>query len=225
MGEFELIEVAEKHDKELAIIDNKEQENHLEFIRSLLVECSDNLKDISKTMSSIQSQGGWQSFWNKAHNIRQISEYVNKVTTVQRRTLDLVVLLMGGLGKVKQEFDFVMESIEELRQKYQDDVEVLEYLVKMKRVINELKVKEELLNQIHINMRTLKAEFDTSFERLNMMQREVEQIRAKVDETIDNIENLYAEVTKYSRKNKSIFVIGTISVINLIAYIGLLIFQ
>lgn len=94
-------------------------------------------------MSSIQSQGGWDSFWNKGNNIRQISEYVNKVTTVQRKTLDLVVLLMGGLGNTKWDFDIVRDTIDELSQQYYDDEEVLRFLLKVRGTIDQLKFTEE----------------------------------------------------------------------------------
>lgn len=190
MGELELIDVTTRNSQ--GILASDRTKSNVDFVRTTLAECSDTLAEISKTMSSIQSQGGWDSFWNRGNNIRQISEYVNKVTTVQRKTLDLVVLLMGGLRNTKRDFHIVMEGIDKLEQKHYGEIEVLEFLVKIKEAITQLKLTEERMDYYS-----------------EELQRQREVLR---------------EITAKSRRGRrTIFIIGALSVINLMMFIGFLI--
>lgn len=196
MGDHELIGI-EKIPSNYEVIE-KRTENYLEKIKMALTESSSELADVSKTMGLIQSQGGWNSFWNKGNNIKTISEHINKITTVHQKTLDLIVLLMGGLGQVKGDYNFIIETIEELSKDHDGDIEVLNYLIKMKNAINDLKDRDEIIDKLGMGIRTmddtvesLRNKIAIDSERISEIITELQVSKSLINTNSQNLSRLY----------------------------------
>ena len=117
-------------------------------IQEAISKCATDIKHVSQTMVDIQTQGGWDAFWKKSQNIREIADHVNVMTTVQQKSLDLIVLLMGAAGRIKADYDIIIDSIEDLSIQHESDVGVLEYLVKIKRMVRDMKERDSLLESL-----------------------------------------------------------------------------
>jgi DNA repair exonuclease SbcCD ATPase subunit len=114
-----------------------------EQIRNNIEKCTNDIELVSNKMIEIREQGGWNKFWNKGNNIDELAKYNEKITDIQKRSLDLIILLMGASFRVKRDYNTIIDSIEELTESHPENIEVLKYLNKMKQTILSLKNKSE----------------------------------------------------------------------------------
>jgi hypothetical protein len=154
------------------ILPEQHQNNgYVEKIKNTIAACSSDISNTSKGAAQLNANGG--GWFKKGENIREIAGYVVTLSSVQQRTLDMVVLLMGAAGRMKTDYNVILESIEELSKSHSESVDVLEYLVKIKNMVNEIKRRDEFLDSL-INYSN---ELRNSIEELNSnFQKEIKSI-------------------------------------------------
>ena len=137
--EMQVIDVEEEKKQE--IIDAASSE-FINIVRDNIQQCAKEIKEISETMQKIEDQKNSESFWKKSENIKTISKNVNKMSEVQQKTLDLLVMFLGASGKMADDYDTIMKTIDELGEVNGGEVEVLDYLLKIKKMVKEIKSNE-----------------------------------------------------------------------------------
>ena len=100
--------------------------------------CVNELKDIETTMQQISNQRNSEMFFKKSENIRLISQYMSKIATVNQKTLDLLILLLGAGSKISEEYHTILITIDELGSLNNGEAEVLSYLLKVKKMVSEI---------------------------------------------------------------------------------------
>ena len=132
------MQVIDVEDKKQEIIDASSTE-FINIVRDNIQQCAKEIKEISETMQKIEDQKNSESFWKKGENIKTISKNVNKMSEVQQKTLDLLVMFLGASGKMADDYDTIMKTIDELGEVNGGEVEVLDYLLKIKKMFKEIK--------------------------------------------------------------------------------------
>lgn len=110
--------------------------------------CVNELKDVDAAMNKISSQKNSELFFRKSESIKILSEYMSKMATVNQKTLDLLILLLGASGKISDEYDMIMKTIDELGELNSGEEEVLKYLLKVKNMVYEIKDNDTRLKQV-----------------------------------------------------------------------------
>jgi len=149
-------------------------------IRQNLESCASDLELVSGRMAGIQSQGGWERFWHKGRNIMEIAQFVGLSARAQRKSLDLVVLLMGAASIMKHDYNTIIESIEDLSKNYSANVEVLEYLVKLKNTVTELKNRDDIVDSLVDYTNALRDSLD---EVARSLQSDIAVLKNEIDST------------------------------------------
>lgn len=155
----EEIEVVDQTPKKEEIIDPASTE-FINIVRDNINLCAKEIKEVSETMQKIESQKGSESFWKKSENIKIISKHVNKMSEIQQKTLDLLVMFLGASGKMADDYDTILKTIDELGELNGGESEVLNYLLKVKRMIKEIKNNDERLKTITFNNEQLKTKVE-----------------------------------------------------------------
>ena len=110
--------------------------------------CVDELKAIDEAMQKIGSQKNSELFFRKSENIKLLSQYMSKMATVNQKTLDLLILLLGASGKISDDYEIIMNTIDELTELNNGEAEVLKYLVKVKQMVYEIRDNDTKLKQV-----------------------------------------------------------------------------
>ncbi|MEK0336931.1 MAG: hypothetical protein QQN41_05795 [Nitrosopumilus sp.] len=221
------INLPEKISQNIELV-SKESNGHLVNIKETIESCTNDLQIISQKMSEIQAQGGWDKFWQKSNNIDSIANHVEMVATIQQKSLDLIILLIGAAGTMKSDYNVIIDSIEDLSKQHSGSVEVLDYLVKIKITVLELRKRDELLNSlftytndlrdflesVNNQVNELSDSFKTNIELINKNQVRLkttiadlnknnismnEKLKA-IDNHIEKVENNYKNWLKTNRK-------------------------
>lgn len=183
----EEVEILDEAPQKEEIVDPSSTE-FINIVRDNINLCAKEIKEVSETMQQIESQKGTESFWKKSENIRTISKHVNKMSEIQQKTLDLLVLFLGASGKMADDYDTILKTIDELGELNGGETEVLNYLLKVKRMIKEIKNNDERLKEITFNNEQLKTK--------------VELLEKNYKEKTENYEkNSKIVVSKLSRLN------------------------
>ena len=154
------MQVIDVEDKKQEIIDASSTE-FINIVRDNIQQCAKEIKEISETMQKIEDQKNSESFWKKGENIKTISKNVNKMSEVQQKTLDLLVMFLGASGKMADDYDTIMKTIDELGEVNGGEVEVLDYLLKIKKMVKEIKSNDERLKAIMFDNERLKNRVET----------------------------------------------------------------
>ena len=150
--DVEVIDIEEKKE----IVDASSNE-FINIVRENIGMCAREIKEISQTMQKIEDQKNSESFWKKGENIRTISKNVNKMSEIQQKTLDLLVMFLGASGKMADDYDTILKTIDELGEVNGGEVEVLDYLLKIKKMVKEIKNNDERLKEIIFDNEQLKS--------------------------------------------------------------------
>lgn len=126
----------------------KRGDKHATAIKQDIEVCTEALASISKLSMEIKAQGAIEGWWNSGQNMRQLAENLAQAASVQQKTINMVVLLMAATGRMKSDYNVIMESIEELSRSHSGSVEVLEYLVKIKQTVTSIKKRDDLLESL-----------------------------------------------------------------------------
>lgn len=152
----EEIEVLDEAPKKEEVVDPSSAE-FINVVRDNINLCAKEIKEVSETMQKIESQKGSESFWKKSENIRTISKHVNKMSEIQQKTLDLLVMFLGASNQMAEDYDTILKTIDELGELNGGETEVLNYLLKVKRMIKEIKNNDERLKKITFDNEQLKS--------------------------------------------------------------------
>ena len=172
-------------------------------IKTSIRDCSYDISRVSDISSHIKATGGWDSFIHKkGENIRKLADNLVVMSSVQQRTLNMVVLLMGATSRMKSDYNIIMESIEELSKSHSGSVDVLEYLVKIKNTVSEIKRKEELLNSLI----TYSNDLRKSIEELNNhFNKKIESILKSSEELAQGLNATKLSIEKKQKDDQKIF--------------------
>lgn len=110
--------------------------------------CVNELKDVDEAMHKISSQKNSELFFRKSESIKILSEYMSKMAVVNQKTLDLLILLLGASGKISDEYETILNTIDELSELNNGEAEVLKYLLKVKNMVYEIKDNDSRLRQV-----------------------------------------------------------------------------
>lgn len=188
--ELTIVDV-EKTTQELNMIDINSQE-YSTIIRENINFCTKEIKEISVHMEGIEKQKNGESFWKKSENIKTISRYVSRITDVQQKTLDLLVLILGASGKMVDDYDTIMSTIDELSDLNGGEAEVLNYLLKVKKMIKEIKDNDQRLKDIMNNNKIL----------INKAEDFEKKLQNVTNNNIQMINNVNKEINIEKSKNK-----------------------
>lgn len=128
----------------------------INMVRDNINICAKEIREVSDTMEKIESQKNSESFWKKGENIKIISKNINKMSEVQQKTLDLLVMFLGASGKMADDYDTILKTIDELGEVNGGEVEVLDYLLKIKKMVKEIKNNDQRLKDIVYDNEQLK---------------------------------------------------------------------
>ena len=211
--EIQVIDVEEKKE----IVDATSTD-FINLVRNNINSCAKEIKEVSDTMQKIESQKNSESFWKKGENIKTISKNVNKMSEVQQKTLDLLVMFLGASGKMADDYDTILKTIDELGEVNGGEVEVLDYLLKIKKMVKEIKNNDERLKRIIFNNEQLN-------DRLNKFEliykEKYENLKLNYQEKVENYEkNSKIMISKINRLNKKA---NRISIFTFFSYILIII--
>ena len=181
------------------IIDASSSE-FINIVRDNIDFCTKEIKEISSTMDKIEAQKNTESFWKKSENIRTISKHVNKMSDIQQKTLDLLVMFLGASGKMADDYDTILKTIDELGELHGGETEVLNYLLKVKRMIKEIKNNDERLKALQFDNELLKKKT----EELDKKYKEKTESYEKNSKL--TVSKLYRLNTKLNRQSLAIFI-------------------
>lgn len=175
-------------------------ESFVSLIKDNVSFCVDELKKVNVAMDKINSQKNSEMFFKKSENIKLISQYISKMAIVNQKTLDLLILLLGASGKISDEYDTIISTIDELGKLNNGEAEVLNYLVKIKKMIfeihdNETKLKEVLednakTKEVVLNAdKEFKKEIEESLKTRKLIESKCNRLQKRV-----RMNNLYIGV-------------------------------
>ncbi len=130
-----------------AILDPK-NDTFVSLIKDNVNFCIDELKSIDEAMEKISNQKNSEMFFRKSENIKLLSQYMSKMANVNQKTLDLLILLLGASGKISDEYETILTTIDELGALNSGETEVLNYLLKVKKMIFEIKDNDTKMKQV-----------------------------------------------------------------------------
>jgi len=110
--------------------------------------CLTDISRVSTSMNQIQTQGGWEAYWNKSDNIRKIAHHVDLIGSVLQKNLELSILIMNGAVNIKRDYSVIMAILEESNDQYSDQVEVVEALGRFRKMVDDLKSRDDLLDNL-----------------------------------------------------------------------------
>ena len=148
-------------------------------IRSTIENCTKELQEVSANMSGIKDQEAWKRLWNASSNFENLAEHVDKVTGVQQKSLDLIVMLMGASHKLKDQYEVIIDSIEDLSEINEGNPAVLDYLVKVKNTVKDIKERDELLESLLTFSNDLRDSVEEVSELSVDMHQELFQLKEK----------------------------------------------
>lgn len=190
------------------ILPEQHQNNgYVEKIKNTISACSSDISNISRGAAQLNATGG--GWFKKGENIREISGYVVTLSSVQQRTLDMVVLLIGAAGRMKTDYNVILESIDELSKSHAGSVDVLEYLVKIKNTVNEIKRRDELLDSLITYSNELRnsiEELNTYFQKeIKSIQQSSEELNSKHKELSEGLSATKIIIEKEQKSNRDKF--------------------
>lgn len=136
-------------DKEMSntILDPK-NETFVSIIKDNVNFCVDELKQVNEAMDKITNQKNSEMFFRKSENIKLLSQYMSKMASVNQKTLDLLILLLGASGKISDDYETILTTIDELGELNKGETEVLNYLLKVKKMVYEIRDNDLKLKQV-----------------------------------------------------------------------------
>ncbi|MBU9721616.1 MULTISPECIES: hypothetical protein [Bacillaceae] len=149
-------EILQKEEVSIKTFGSEEEvtKNFPEVIRQTIIDSTKSLNQITIEAAGIRTQNGWKNFWAKSQNINTIAEHLEQVAMVQKKSLDMILLLMGASGRMKTDYDVIINTINDLNEGYKDNDIVIEHLINVKMTIKELQQRE-------VDFDALKEELDS----------------------------------------------------------------
>ena len=118
------------------------------IIKDNVSYCVDELKEVNEAMNKISAQKNSEMFFRKSENIKLLSQYMAKMASVNQKTLDLLILLLGASGKISDEYETILSTIDELGELNNGEAEVLNYLLKVKKMVHEIRDNDTKMKNV-----------------------------------------------------------------------------
>ena len=154
--------------------------------------CVSELKEVNETMEKISAQKNSEMFFRKSENIKLLSKYMSKMANVNQKTIDLLILLLGASGKISDEYETILSTIDELGELNRGEVEVLNYLLKVKKMVYEIRDNEEKLKQVVTDNEITKNIVIKAEESIKQEIKESERARKIVDSKCNRLQKRIA---------------------------------
>ena len=188
-----------------------------EFI-SLIKEnvsfCVNELKDVDIAMNKISSQKNSELFFRKSESIKILSEYMSKMAVVNQKTLDLLVLLLGASGKMSDEYENIMNTIDELSELNNGEAEVLKYLLKVKNMVYEIRDNDTRLKKV----------LEDNAKTLEFIENADKEFKKEIKESKKSRKTIESKCNKLQRKltlNNIYIGICLLIIIGLCIFVGI----
>ena len=188
-----------------------------EFI-SLIKEnvsfCVNELKDVDIAMNKISSQKNSELFFRKSESIKILSEYMSKMAVVNQKTLDLLVLLLGASGKMSDEYENIMNTIDELSELNNGEAEVLKYLLKVKNKVYEIRDNDTRLKKV----------LEDNAKTLEFIENADKEFKQEIKESKKSRKTIESKCNKLQRKltlNNIYIGICLLIIIGLCIFVGI----
>ena len=188
-----------------------------EFI-SLIKEnvsfCVNELKDVDIAMNKISSQKNSELFFRKIEIIKILSEYMSKMAVVNQKTLDLLVLLLGASGKMSDEYENIMNTIDELSELNNGEAEVLKYLLKVKNMVYEIRDNDTRLKKV----------LEDNAKTLEFIENADKEFKQEIKESKKSRKTIESKCNKLQRKltlNNIYIGICLLIIIGLCIFVGI----
>ncbi|MHB8338431.1 MAG: hypothetical protein ACYDEE_13540 [Ignavibacteriaceae bacterium] len=185
--------------------EQNQNNGYVDQIKNTISNCTSDISKVSSISASIKAQSGWEGYWKKGDNIRTLGGNFVLLSSVQQRTLDMLVLLIGAAGRMKTDYNVILESIEELSKSHSGSVDVLEYLVKIKNTVNEIKRRDELLdslitfsNELRDNIEELDTNFKKEIKSILLSSKELQDKNKELVEGLSSTKIIIEEEQKYN---------------------------
>jgi hypothetical protein len=161
--------------------------HYAEKVQASIRTCTSDIANVSRIAAEIKSQGGWERYWKKSQNIALLADNVATMSSVQQRMLDMMILLMGAAGRMKSDYNIIIESIEDLSKSHSGTIEVLEYLVKIKNTVEAMKRRDELVESLITYTNSLRDSLGTLENNVSSNQVELEARYMNILAQIENV--------------------------------------
>lgn len=169
------------------VIDPK-SDTFVSIIKDNVNYCVDELKDINDAMKKISSQKNSEMFFRKSENIKLLSQYMSKMATVNQKTLDLLILLLGASGKISDEYETILTTIDELGELNSGEAEVLNYLLKVKNMVHEIKDNDTKMKQLLLDNQNTKEFVNHADENFKKEIEESQKARKTIDSKCNRLQ-------------------------------------
>lgn len=146
--------VANPSSKDIEVIDYPDQvdvcseKSYSDEIDESVKSNIEKVSSVSSEMAEILDQNKFIAFFSKGNNIRDLAENVSSIASVEKSTLDLVILLMGATVGHKNDYDAIMITLNELVDASDEDAMTLEHIINIKRAIQGLQTRDALFQEI-----------------------------------------------------------------------------
>ena len=179
-----------------ALLDPK-NDGFISIIKDNVSFCVDELKDVNNTMEKISNQGNAEMFFKKGENIKLLSQYMSKMANVNQKTLDLLILLLGASGKISDEYDTILTTIEELGDLNKGETEVLNYLLKVKKMVYEIRDNDIRLKDVIETCNNTKELVEKANEQIQKDLKENEKSRKLIDSKCNRLQQRITQNNLY----------------------------
>lgn len=124
----------------------------LERVRESIDRSFGQILEIQQHTREISSQGGFSAFFTKSRNIKELASHMDLASQVMQASLDLIVVLMGTSVHQKDDYDRVLELLEDIVQQFEEDCENLEeghaYYRNIRQVLASMQERDDCINQL-----------------------------------------------------------------------------
>ena len=155
------------------------------------------LTKVNVSSQQIQAQGGFRTFLKAGRNIQDLAGHLQTVTTVQEKSLDLLVMLLGVSSNLKENYDEILGSIEEASQQHGNDAEVIDYLVKIKRTVRELKERDDLLDSLITYTNDLRQSMEEVGGLVLEANQDATEAKRLVESVVEETDQEHAETSSH----------------------------
>lgn len=144
---------------------------------------AEGVTTLGKEMHEIESQGGFNAFFSKGDNIKQVAAGVGKLSDFSRKMLDMIILLMGGTAKNKRDYDHIISTIDRMTESGDVNTGTLRQLLEIKTAVQETQKRYEIIATLRLATADL-------LERAERFEGEIERTNGAVIESKAVVEEM-----------------------------------
>ena len=167
-------------------------DNFITTVKDNVNFCVDELKEINEAMEKISTQKNSELFFKKSENIKLLSQYMSKMANVNQKTIDLLILLLGASGKISDNYETILATIDELGELNNGEAQVLNYLLKIKKMVYEIRDNEVKLKQVQQDNQITKEIVENANIALKKEIEESQKSRKKVESKCNRLQRKIA---------------------------------